>query len=171
MQSKILSIALLFAAFTGCDYEFKNTPQAENNANNASNQNRSVESTPVANSNASNSSVSTNSGDVSEDAKLVISSTSENTTIPCGGREVEFTSDATANNIKFTGECKKIVVDGVSNKITVEKVGEISVKGVSNQVLYEEGVDGKKPKITKIGKSALVDTIKSAAEKEKLEEN
>ena len=75
----------------------------------------------------------------------------------------------TASRYTLTGECKKLVVDGVSNVINVEKVGEIVVSGTSNKVFYTEGLNGKKPKITKNGTSTSVESKKSLEEKEKSE--
>ncbi len=103
------------------------------------------------------------------DDPLMLSETSDFKTIPCNGREIEVSEDATANNFKLTGECKKITVDGVSNTVTVEKVGEIIVKGTSNKVTYGEEIDGKKPKITKTGVSTSVDSMQSVKDKKEAE--
>ena len=73
----------------------------------------------------------------------------------CNGKEVEV--GGTANIVNLTGECKKVTVAGVSNKVNVEKVGEINVSGISNKVTYGEGMNGKKPKISKSGTSTSVD--------------
>lgn len=100
---------------------------------------------------------------------LILSFTSDYKTIPCNNREIEILDDATSNTFKFTGECKKITVDGVSNKVTLEKVGEIIVIGTSNRVIYGEGIDGKKPKITKTGVSNYVDTSPEAIDKQQKE--
>lgn len=91
---------------------------------------------------------------------LLISDEGVNSTIECNERDVEFDAETTANNITLTGECKKLLVDGVSNTVTVDKVGEIEVVGTSNKVYYGEGLDGKKPKITKNGVSAVVEKKK-----------
>ncbi len=92
---------------------------------------------------------------------LVLSGTSESLMIPCNGREVELDEDTTANTYTLTGECKKLVVDGVSNRVYVDKVGEIQVVGASNKVYYGEGLDGKEPKITKKGTSLIVEKQKA----------
>lgn len=103
------------------------------------------------------------------DDPLVFSETSDFKMIPCNGREIEITEDATTSTYKLTGECKKITVDGVSNKVTVEKVGEIIVNGTSNAVIYGEGIDGKKPKITKTGVSTSVDSMQAVKKKQEAE--
>ncbi len=95
---------------------------------------------------------------------LVLSGTSESLTIPCNQREVELDEDTTANTYTLTGECKKLLVDGVSNRIYVDKVGEIEVLGASNKVYYGEGLDGKAPKIRKKGTSLIVEKQKAKEE-------
>jgi hypothetical protein len=62
-----------------------------------------------------------------------------------------------------------VTVDGVSNEVKVEKVGEIVVKGTSNKVAYGEGLGGKKPKISKSGTSTSVDSLKALEEKKQVE--
>lgn len=103
------------------------------------------------------------------DDPLILGETSDFKTIPCNGREIEVSEDATASTYKLTGECKKITVDGVSNKVTVEKVGEIVVKGTSNALIYNEGIDGKKPKITKTGVSTSVNSMQDVKKKQEAE--
>lgn len=103
------------------------------------------------------------------DDPLILSETSDYKTIPCNGREIEVSEDATASSYKLTGECKKITVAGVSNKVTVDKVGEIVVSGSSNKVIYGEGIDGKKPKITKTGASTSVDSMEAVNKKKETE--
>jgi Protein of unknown function (DUF3060). len=101
--------------------------------------------------------------------KLVLSDVSESKKINCNGREIEIDAEATANSYTFTGECKKLSVDGVSNEIRVEKVGEIIVKGTSNKVVYGEGLDGKKPKISKSGTDTMVESQKAYDERKAAE--
>ncbi len=164
MKLKLLIILINGLFVFGCDYQFKETPKTEGNSPaNSVNQNANAQTTATgnSNSNAANSA----SKEIDSNEPLVLSGTSESRTIPCGGREVEVVEDATANSYTLTGECKKLTVDGVSNKVSVEKVGEISVKGTSNKVTYVEGLDGKKPKITKSGISTAVDSVKELEKK------
>ena len=120
-----------------------------------------------ANANANKASASQ---PIDSSVPLILSGTSDASKIPCGGREVEIDETATANDYTLTGECKKITVDGVSNTVTAEKVGEIIVKGSSNKVTYVEGLDGKKPKIKNTGVSSTVDSKKSLDEKKAKED-
>ena len=166
MKSQLLVLLTAGLLLSACDYKFSETPQ------NAENVNASTAQTNQNANNQSNENKAANSKEeISSDTPLILSGTSENTTFPCGGREVEVTTDSTANNYILTGECKKLTVDGVSNTIKVEKVGEISVTGVSNKVIYGEGLNGKKPKIKKSGTSTSVDSLKSLEEKKNSENN
>lgn len=161
-MKKTLIIFLSLFAF-GCNYEFKETPQANENSanvNQASNRtNSNVTSVNNLNSN------SAESAEEEQGGELVLNATAEDRTIPCNGREVVIEEDATANTYKFTGECKKLTVKGVSNKVSVEKVGEINASGISNKVSYGEGLGGKATKISKSGKSTTVDSFKAIEQK------
>lgn len=107
--------------------------------------------------------------DVSRE-KLLVSGVGETSTQNCNGREVEFDEDSTGNNYLLRGECKKLTVNGVANKIEVEKVGEITVAGVSNKVVYGAGLDNKKPKISKTGKDTSVESRETSEKNKKLQE-
>ncbi len=163
--------------WTACGYELpKTTNTADNSTNfaaatnqNAKNQSNYLINAEQANKNAGAANSKTADGNAGE-TKLVLIGSGESTTYPCNGREVEVEESATAISYTFTGECKKITVDGVSVTVNVEKVGEIVVKGVSNKVIYGEGIGGKKPKITKSGTSTSAET-KAEAEKKKSETN
>lgn len=170
-------VSLATAACGGV--ELKNPPQPEkplnssgqNNQNSGGNQSNGnsggsgnsnqIAPTPVA--------TGTESGNAG--GKLILSDTSKNETYPCQGREVELDDDTVANTINLTGECKKLTVKGVSNEVKVEKVGEIVVSGVSNKVYYGEGLNAKKPKISKSGTDTVVETIKAHEEKLKAAES
>lgn len=168
MKSKLLILLIAGLIFSGCDYKFSETPKDEENSTvsniKVSNQSNNNSIAIETNKTASNSASKTEA-ESTDTSNLILAGTSENATFPCSGREVEIGNDATANTYNFTGECKKITVDGVSNTVNVEKVGEISVKGISNKVIYGEGIGGKKPKITKDGPSTSVDSKKSIEEK------
>ncbi len=160
MKLKLLIILIGGLFVFGCDYQFKEKPQVESNS---ANTNANVPTNTAGNStsNAANG----ESKEETSNEPLILSGTSESRTIPCNGREVEVLEDATANSYTLTGTCKKLTVDGVSNKVSVEKVGEISVKGTSNKVTYVEGLGGKKPKITRSGVSTAVDSVKDLEKK------
>lgn len=140
----LLTFACLF--FIGCNYNIPQNPVVEENTNTKPQK--------------SEAQLEAEKRLLTEDP-LILSEVSDFQTIPCNNREIEITEDATASNYKLTGECKKITVAGVSNKVTVDKVGEIVVSGSSNKVVYGEGLDGKKPKITKTGISTSVDSAES----------
>ncbi len=168
MKSKFLIIFLSGLFLFGCDYEFREKPQVNENANTAQG-NQTANNQTYTGGNSDKTAGNSNSAELDPNTPLILAGTSEIRTIPCGGREVEVVEDSTANSYTLTGECKKLTVDGVSNKINVEKVGEISVKGTSNEVTYSEGIDGNKPKITKTGVSTEVFSLKELEKKKAAE--
>ena len=159
MKSKWLIFLIGALISSACASQQPETKPAGNSANsqtqNAQNSNNQA--------NQNNQETVNNDG-----GKLILTGTSQSATYPCNGREVEIDTDTTAGKYTFTGECKKLVVDGVSNVVRVEKVGEIVVAGVSNKVIYGEGIGGKKPKITKSGSSTSVES-KAEVEKKQAE--
>ncbi|MCB1025016.1 MAG: DUF3060 domain-containing protein [Acidobacteria bacterium] len=144
-----LAAILLAATFllSGCSTEPTTTKNSEDN----SNTNEAESSTPEIG------------------GTLVLSDTGKFETIACRERDVEIDQESTANTYTFTGECKTLKVDGVSNKIFVEKVGEIEAKGISNKIYYKSGIDSEKPKIKKEGTSTIVEQEKDADKGEKKE--
>lgn len=168
MKSRVLFFLIAGLFLAACGYELpKMANSADNSTNsaspanlNAKNQSNQMNAGQANNTGSTTS--QTNGGNSGE--KLILNGSSESATHACNGREVEVRETATANTYMLTGECKKITVDGVSNTINVEKVGEISVTGVSNKITYGEGIGGKKPKITKSGTSTFVES-KAEAEK------
>lgn len=168
MRAKVLIFFIAALFLSACGYELPKTQNgADNSANsqNRANQNANNPSNSTKNANASNSANPGSNGG-NGDAKLILSGTSESRSLACEGREVEIEEEATAGKYTLTGECKKITVDGVSNEVTVEKVGEIVLKGTSNKVVYVEGIGGKKPKITNTGVSTSAESKKSVEEKQ-----
>ncbi len=171
MKLKTIIFLIGGLLWTACGYELpKTTNTADNSTNSAAltnqntkNQSNNIVNAEQANKNAGAVNSKPGDGDTSE-TKLVLSGSGESATYPCNGREVEVEESATASSYTLTGECKKLTVDGVSVTVNVEKVGEIVVIGVSNKVIYGEGIGGKKPKITKSGTSTSAET-KAEAEK------
>lgn len=170
MKSKAATFLLGGLLLTACGYELPKTGNGESNSTNSAvsvNQNTKNESngaTSAQQGNKNNGAANSKNADGGGATKLVLTNSGESATFPCGGREVEVDESVTASNYTLTGECKKLTVDGVTVTVTVEKVGEIVATGVSNKVVYGEGVNGKKPKITKSGPSVWVGT-KAEAEK------
>ncbi len=166
LQILIFLIAGLF--LSGCDYKLPEKPVTEENgsvSNSQTNQNSNNQTNSMNAANTNKTAANSKTEIINSNEPLILSGTSESGNFPCGGREVEVVSDATANSYTLTGECKKLTVDGVSNTVNVEKVGEISVAGISNKVIYGEGLNGKNPKIKKSGPSTSVDSKKSIEEK------
>lgn len=151
MNLKLLVLLAAALFLSSCDYKPFEPEHFEENTNAATAQSKQADEK------------------ANEINPLILTGTSESRTFPCNGREIEITEDATSNNYTLTGECKKLTVDGVSNSVNVETVGEIVVTGVSNKIIYGEGLNGKKPKIKKSGTSTSVDSQKSLEEKSKSE--
>ncbi len=171
MKSKFLVFLMIGLFLSGCNYKFSETTQIEENGNVSNARTNQNSNNQINAANAGNSAANSKPEIINSSEPLILSGTSEGGTFPCGGREVEIGSEATANSYTLTGECKKLTVDGVSNTVNVEKVGEISVAGTSNKVVYGEGLNGKNPKIKKSGVSTSVDSKKSIEEKKSKENN
>lgn len=146
MKFNLLLMILACSLLLGCNYNIPQNPVVEENTNTKPQKSEAQLEAEKK---------------LLTDDPLILTETGEYQTIPCNNREIEVSEDSTASNFKLTGECKKVTVAGVSNKITVEKVGEIVVSGSSNKVIYGEGLEGKKPKITKTGVSTSVETMKN----------
>lgn len=151
MKYSLLLLSLFAISFSACNYNIPQNPVVEENTNTAPKK--------------SEAQLAEEKRLETEDP-LILSEVSDIKTIPCNNREIEISEDATASNYKLTGDCKKVTVNGVSNKVTVDKVGEIVVSGSSNKVVYTEGLDGKKPKITKTGISTAVDSAQDLKNKQ-----
>ena len=165
MKLKVFIILTLGFVLSGCNYKLREPVKTSTNANTASNSNKD----DYTSADTAKSGNTVSGADETVGGKLVLSNTGESASYPCKGREVEIGEEATANTLTLTGECKKLVVGGVSNSVFVEKVGEIVVTGTSNKVIYGEGIGGKQPKISKSGISTSVESKKSAEEKKRAE--
>ncbi|HLM02856.1 MAG TPA: DUF3060 domain-containing protein [Pyrinomonadaceae bacterium] len=166
MKSKLLIFFIGGLICTACNYQSPDVKPAENAANSGT---QTSQSSKNQSNQADKNAAATNSNQENggnDGEKLILTGTSQSASYPCNGREVEIDADTTTGKYTFTGECKKLTVDGVASTVRVEKVGEIVVKGVSNKVIYGEGIGGRKPKITKSGPST---SVESKAEAEKRE--
>lgn len=173
MQIKAFIIFTLMIVLSGCNYQFRETPKSSANAKTAESNSKNSETNnktdyPSANQ-MNGGNPSSEKDQPVEGGNLTLSDVGKTATFPCQGREIEIIEEATANSYTFTGECPKLVVNGVSNKIFVEKVGEVIVSGISNKITYGEGIGGKKPKITKSGTHTDVYQKGSAEEKKAIE--
>lgn len=166
MKSKSLILLIAGLIWSACSYQSPETRPAGNPANSGTQTSQnSKNQSNQADKNAGNANSNQESGN-SDGEKLVLTGTSQYASYPCNGREVEIDEDTTTGKYTLTGECKKLTVDGVASTVRVEKVGEIVVRGVSNKVIYGEGIGGRKPKITNTGSST---SVESKAEAEKRE--
>ncbi len=63
----------------------------------------------------------------------------------CAGRHVSISGKR--NQLVLTGDCPFVDVSGDDNKVVVDRLGELSVAGDNNTVLWREGMDGAAPKV------------------------
>ncbi len=161
MKVFIFILALALFSF-GCNYELREIPKSKENTS-SSQSNTTSDKSETKDTTTSDKPVE---DDGVEGGTLLFSDTGVSNSYPCKKREVEFDKDSTANVITLTGECKKITVDGVSNKVFVEKVGQIIVRGISNKVTYESGIGGGKPKISVSGTSTSAKQKETVSPKE-----
>jgi hypothetical protein len=173
LKLNIFIILILGFTAAGCGYQLRENPQTSENAATANSNDKNINTANKNDSANSNTAKAGNAASEKDNAdaggKLVLTATSETGVYPCNGREVEIDENATANTFNLTGECKRLIVLGISNRVSVEKVGEVLVDGVSNKIVYGEGIDGKKPKITKKGVTNSVMQKGSEEEKKELE--
>ncbi len=150
MKLSIIILSIITIIFTGCGTDQTDISNVKVNAN--------VTDNTAFNDNSN----AVKPAETAEGGVLVLSGSGKSENYTCNGREVEVEESTTANKFILTGECKKLTVDGVSNKVYVDRVGEIVVSGTSNKVYYGEGPDGGKPKITKNGTSLIVEQTDKA---------
>jgi hypothetical protein len=171
---KLKTLFLFGSLFlASCGYELPKTAENANNSRNSASQNdrnANNQSAEIKTEINKEGAASNSKSEIGGDEKLILNGTGETASYPCNGREVEIGEEATANVYTLTGECKKLTVGGVSNKITVERVGEIVARGISNKVTYGEGIGGKQPKISKSGPSTSVESKKAQEEKKQAED-
>jgi hypothetical protein len=96
------------------------------------------------------------------DAREIVINKNELTkTIYCEGDEVIVSGNQ--NELTIKGECSRVYVPGNENIINVEAVAKIDTPGNENTVTWEDGIDGRKPKIRNLGTD---NTIKRRAPEE-----
>ena len=83
-------------------------------------------------------------------ATLDISGSDSQETHRCSPK-TEVNISGSDNDITLTGECKKVSVNGSTNKVQVEAVAAIEVTGSENQITWKRAVGAKKPKVTRTG--------------------
>lgn len=69
--------------------------------------------------------------------------------VPGKALVIEVTGDK--NNLTLTGECKSVSLVGNHNTVIAEAVGAVVATGNHLVVKYRRGLDGKPPKVTKLG--------------------
>jgi hypothetical protein len=157
LKRNIIILAIMALSIAGCGTEKRKTEEKAADTNTKTETAGNINANVAANENNTNS----ESSKTEETGPLVLFGDGKSEAYECKGREVEVDESTTANKFTLSGECKKLKVDGVSNRVYVDKVGEIEVIGTSNKVYYGAGLDGPKPKIMKKGTSLVVEKKKS----------
>jgi hypothetical protein len=90
-------------------------------------------------------------------------------TIHCQGDDV--TVKGNKNELTIKGECSRLYVMGNKNIINVEAVAKIETPGNKNTVIWENGIDGKKPSISNLGTKNKIKRGMAEEEAEKEEKS
>ncbi|HYH97659.1 DUF3060 domain-containing protein [Hyalangium sp.] len=98
--------------------------------------------------------------DDDSDSEINITDAGRKATLACDGN-TEVSISGSANDLTFTGECKRVDVTGSSNKVTLDTVGRIDVTGTSNAVTWKKAAGGKKkPKVSSTGTANKISQAK-----------
>jgi len=69
------------------------------------------------------------------------------------------------NTVALTGTCNVLTINANHNKVSVETIASIVIKGRENSVTYEKAAKGATPKVTDLGKG---NTVKKAKKDKKV---
>jgi hypothetical protein len=86
----------------------------------------------------------------SSGSKIEINGVNRRDTLNCGPKtKVEV--NGTGHDLKLTGECKHVEVNGSGNRVRVEAAASIEVSGTNNSVTWKRGVGAEKPRVERSG--------------------
>jgi hypothetical protein len=84
-------------------------------------------------------------------SQVEIIGTARQQTVACTGA-TEVSIKGASNDITLTGDCKSVSVRGSANKVSIDTVGRIEVKGTANNVSWKKASGSqKKPKVNSAG--------------------
>ncbi len=63
------------------------------------------------------------------------------------------------NQVVMRGPCERVAVKGSGHKVVIEEVGSLSVQGSDQDVRWVRGLDGKAPKVVRVGSGHSVRQI------------
>lgn len=84
-------------------------------------------------------------GDVDGKPLVSIENSRQEGHYDCAGRHVSISGKH--NQLVLTGECPFVDVSGDENKVVIDRLGELSVAGDGNTVLWREGIGGIAPQV------------------------
>lgn len=89
--------------------------------------------------------ISVDIGDVDGKPLVSIENSRQEGHYDCAGRHVSISGKR--NRLVLTGECPFVDLSGDENKVVVDRLGELSVAGDGNTVLWREGIGGASPQV------------------------
>jgi hypothetical protein len=161
LKKQIIVLIVTFI-FVGCNYQFRDIPRDEANTGVA----RTDSDKPVNDGGNKTEEKAPPKPEVPEGGEFLITEVGKMINHTCNNSTLELDKDTTSNTVNVRGICRKIIVDGVSNNVFAEEVGEIVVRGISNKVIYKKGIGGGKPKISVTGTSTSAKQAEPKAEPE-----
>jgi hypothetical protein len=70
-------------------------------------------------------------------------------TINCQGQSVSI--KGASSSFTLVGECPLVSVTGANNKVQIEHAGTITVTGTSNEIVWSQGINGERPRVSDTG--------------------
>jgi Protein of unknown function (DUF3060) len=87
----------------------------------------------------------------------VVSGTGERRSVTCNRGRV--TVEGLDNQVVMRGPCERVAIKGSGHRIVLEEMGSLSVQGSNQDIQWVRGLDGKAPKIVKVGSGHSVRQI------------
>jgi Protein of unknown function (DUF3060) len=79
----------------------------------------------------------------------VVSGTGQRRAITCNRGRV--TVEGQDNQVVMRGPCERVAIKGSGHKVVIEEMGSLSVQGSNQDVQWVRGLDGKAPKVVRVG--------------------
>jgi DUF3060 family protein len=87
----------------------------------------------------------------------VVSGTGLRRAITCNRGRV--TVEGQDNQVVMRGPCERVAIKGSGHKVVIEEMGSLSVQGSNQDVQWVRGLDGKAPKVVRVGSGHSVRQI------------
>ncbi len=93
-------------------------------------------------------------------AQVKVTGSNERRSIECNGGTVSIIGGA--NELTLRGACKKVDITGAGNTVAIESVGAIEVSGANNRITWQDGLDGRRPRVSRTGLGNVVSRAPAA---------